>query len=157
MNPQEIYSDFILVKQMKAPLNVKIKMLTFLFGAQKNPWRVIGITNAALIRFSEYNFEKVSRMGINRAHLVSRQESYSIMLSENYSNCEEWWNFYYKNDCTILATSTENLSNGFSLRYNIDENSGLFHSEGYSWHHGQAEINFLKSLHNSVRDNPIQP
>lgn len=146
MTKEQILQDFILIKKMNAPLKTKISFLTYLFANQDNPWRVIGITHDALDVFANHGFKKVSRMGINRSHLIARNESYRELLEKEFENADEWWTFYYSRDMTILSTSSENMSSNFSQVYTIDENHGLFKTSGYAWKHRKEETAFLKAL-----------
>lgn len=149
MTNEEFYNDFKLMRQMKAPIETKVILLTHLFGAQENPWRVVGVTTEALKVFREHGFKKVVKMGINRSHIVNRNDSYREMLSTDFMSCEDWWNFYYENDKTIFATSSENLTKNHSTEILIDENLDLFRSQGYSWKHGVAERTYLEQLYNN--------
>lgn len=101
-------------------------MLTEFFSVNENAWRVIGITKEALLRFKDNDFKKKSRMGINRSHINNRSDCYSEMLNTDFTHANEWWDFNYDNDETILAISQENKSNRFSEVFDIDEDLGLF-------------------------------
>ena len=95
--------------------------------------------------FAEHNFKRVSRMGINRSHLVDRVKTYTTMLEGPLMECEEWWKFYVDTDKTILSTSTENMSKGeLSKVYDVDPKLELFKSHGFAWRHKEPEIQFLK-------------
>ncbi len=148
MDKDDIFHDYKLVCNMKAPFKIKVKMLTFLFSAQLNPWRVVGITEAALKVFKNYNFKKESYMGINRAHINGRNETYREMMNKTFKDCSEWWEFYYENDKTILAMSTENKKEIFSKKFDINEDLALFKNRGYSWTHNIKERDFLNNLYN---------
>ena len=146
MTKEQILQDFNLIKKMHAPMSTKISFLTNLFANQDNPWRVIGITQEALVVFAHHDFKKVSRMGINRSHLVARNETYRELLGTEFENTDQWWDFYFSRDMTILSTSSENMSSNFSEVYVIDENHGLFKTSGYAWKHGKEETAFLTAL-----------
>lgn len=146
MTTDQIYHDFLMIKKMNAPINTKIAFLTYLFANQPNPWRVTGITHEALVVFSEHDFRKVSRMGINRAHIEARNSTYRALLEIEFKDMNAWWDYYYTRDMTILSTSSENMSSQFSEIYLIDEMLGLFKTSGYAWKHGKNEIHFLRSL-----------
>ena len=144
MTREDFYHDYLLIRQMRAPTSKRYRMLGELFAAHKDHWQVIGITENALRVFAEHDFKRVSRMGINRSHLVDRVKTYTTMLEGPLMEIDEWWKFYRDNDTTILATSSENMSNGFSKVHNIDPTLGLFKSHGFAWKHKDPEIQFLK-------------
>jgi hypothetical protein len=144
MTKEDFYHDFLLIRKMRVPISKRYRMLGELFAAHEDHWQVIGITENALRVFSEHNFKRVSRMGINRSHLVDRVKTYTTMLEGPLMELDDWWKFYRDNDTTILATSSENMSNGFSKVYDIDPALGLFKSHGFAWRHKDPEIQFLK-------------
>jgi hypothetical protein len=127
--------------------NAKCRILSELFVTTPNSWRVVGITDAALIVFHNYKFKKEARMGINRAHLVGRKKTYEHMLENPIIDRDEWWNFYRERDKTVLATTHENLSKGEIQFTKIDHQLGLFKHDGYAWAHSDAEITFLKKMY----------
>jgi hypothetical protein len=145
MNKEDFYHDFLLIRKMRAPTNKRYRMLGELFAVNPDAWRVIGITEAAVKVFAKHDFKRVSRMGINRSHLVDRIKTYTTMLEGPLTECDEWWNFYVDTDKTILSTSTENMSKGeLSRVYSVDSQLGLFQSQGFAWRHKDPEIKFLK-------------
>lgn len=76
-----LYHDFLLISKMKVSEKTKIRILTELFGETENPWRVIGITINALKIFKDNDFNRISGMGINRAHIKDRKITYTKMVS----------------------------------------------------------------------------
>jgi len=144
MTKEDFYHDYLLIRKMRAPTSKRYRMLGELFACYPDAWRVVGITEDALKIFAAHNFKRVSRMGINRSHLVDRVKTYTTMLEGPLMECNEWWQFYLDNDKTILATSSENMSNGFSKVYDVDPALGLFKSHGFAWRHKDPEIEFLK-------------
>ena len=123
----------------------KVKILgEMMASAYDDHWRVIGITKEALNVFQVHGFKKVSRMGINRGHIYDRHDTLKYMLEHPFQDVDEWWDFYYNRDKTILMTSTENMSGKLSDHYEVPE--GLFRSSGYAWRHGKEEVEFLTEL-----------
>ena len=51
------------------------RIMTSIMAAKPFSWRVVGITEAALKKFSEFNFRYKSGAGITRAHLKPRIET----------------------------------------------------------------------------------
>lgn len=145
-----LFHDYLLIKQMKCPLHNKAKLLSTLFSINPNSWRVIGITAAALEVFRQNDFKKVSGMGINRSHIKQRASFYEYLLRTEFRTAEIFWQEYYNNDMTILATSTENMSKSEDMLKNYfavpSDERNLFQTAGYAWKHKEEEIEFLKSL-----------
>jgi len=149
MTKKEIYEDALVVKTLKAPTKIKIRMLSELCGIYEDHWKVIGITKDALKVFFENNFERKSKMGINRSHFQDRYKTFTHLLTHDL-NCDEWWEYYDKHNVTVLATSTENMTNIWSEVYDVDTNLNLFKSSGFSWKHGKQEQQFLKETYESM-------
>jgi hypothetical protein len=150
MDKELLFEDFILIKKMNVPNEIKVGMITQLFRADENRWRVIGITKDALLKFNDYEFKYISGLKINRAHLNNRNDIYKKMLTKEFNDFNDWWIFYYENDKTILVTSSENKKQFFSEIIKIDGKKNLFKSRGYSWTHNKAEIELLKELYKST-------
>lgn len=145
-----LFHDYLLIKQMKCPLHNKAKLLSTLFSINRNSWRVVGITPAALEVFKQHDFKKVSGMGINRSHIVQRHSFYNELINQEITDHQTFWDLYHQNDCTILATSTENMSKSEKIFHNYydipNDERNLFQTAGYAWKHKVEEIEFLKSL-----------
>lgn len=145
-----MHQDYLTIFEMNAPINIKALMLGGLLSCNPDTWRVVGITEEALLVFKEHNFKKVSRMGINRSHQVDRIETYTEMLTNKMIDIDSWWSFYSKNDTTILSTSSENMSKDGKKIIDIDTKLGLFKSQGFAWRHGKEEVLFLNNLYNDT-------
>lgn len=151
MTKEDFYHDFLLIRKMRAPTSKRYRMLGELFAVNPNAWRVVGVTENALRIFAEHDFKRVSRMGVNRSHIVDRIDTYTTMLEGSLMECEDWWDFYVDTDKTVLATSTENMGKGeWSKVYDIDTSLGLFRGQGFAWRHKEPEINFLKETINTL-------
>lgn len=130
---------------MHASRRIKKKMLQALLSDWPGVWAVVGVTSAALLVFKEHSFRRQSRMGINRSHLIPRNETFAAMLDVEMPQ-KEWWEFYMERDKTVLATASENMSNRVLDFIPIEEDH-LFVSAGYRWRHGAAEEQKLRDLH----------
>jgi hypothetical protein len=152
-----LFHDYNLIKKMESPDSTKIKLLTSLFSLNPNCWRVIGITPKALSLFGNTNFQKKSGMGINRSHLVQRHLFYHYLLRRDFVDQHEFWECYYINDATILATSSENMSKKSQLleeAYLVPSDiRNLFQTSGFAWKHKKEEENFLRELNESLKEN----
>lgn len=147
MIKEALYHDFLLIRQMKATTSKKVRMFSELLAEHPDHWQVIGITEEALKVFANHDFKRVSRMGLNRSHLVDRHKTYTTMIEGPLMDLEEWYRFYRENDLTIIATSSENISGNFSKVYHVDPSLNLFKSSGFSWRHKKDEIEFLKETY----------
>ena len=133
MEKEDLYQDFLIICSMRAPFDCKSRMLTFLLAYIEKPWRVVGITEAALKIFKKNNFKRVPNMKINRSHLVDRYLTHKEMLNIKFKNCNDWWDFFYEKDKTILATSSENSTQTFSRIFEFPSDHNFFKSSGYAW------------------------
>ena len=90
-------------------------------------------------------------MGINRSHLIQRHKFYKHLLNIEISNEQKFWENYYKNDRTVLATSSENMKNSSTITEGAlivpNDKRNLFKTSGYSWKHKDEEENFLRALY----------
>lgn len=126
-------------------------MLGCLFSQNPDHWPVVGITPAALEIFANSDFKRKSRQGINRAHIVDRNSTYTYLLSVDI-DFDLFWKTVTNSDKTILATSSENknILNLLDHVLPIDTSLGLFKSKGFAWRHGAAEIAFLRGLYQII-------
>lgn len=147
-----LFHDFQIIKKMRSPEANRVKLLSTLFSINPNSWRVVGITPEALEIFKKYEFQKKSGMRINRSHITQRFGFYQSLLNpENkISGAEEFWNLYYENDMTVLASASENMSADVTIFENAypvpQDERKLFQTAGYAWKHKDEEEAFLKDL-----------
>ena len=139
-----IFNGFLKIQEMEGvPMYTKHRMLQNLMGMRKDGWRVIGITEAALKKFIENDFERPK--GINRSHIFQRSETSKIMIEKLDWDIESWWNFYVERDECILATSSENMDKEPDvIKHEVPQ--GLFKTRGFAFTVNNAEKEFLKSL-----------
>ena len=135
MTNEDLYEDYLLICKMKSPEKIKIGMLTFLFVSDPYRWRVVGITQNALLKFAEIDFEYKTGMKIQRAHLNNRSDVYKQMMNTKFKYHHDWWDFYHKYDETVLALASENRKIKTLSKYEIDHSEGLFRSHSYIWLH----------------------
>ena len=150
-NREDVYNDFLLIRQMKSSFQTKHRMLWEMLGMNgknKDFWRVVGITELAFNKIVEndYKLPKGNKDNkINRSHIKNRIETSKTMLEGPLMKIDEWWEFYLENDKCILATASENLSKQQeTIKYNVP--FGLFECSGFSFKVAAEEINFLKKL-----------
>lgn len=146
---RRIYDAYLAIYDMKLRDGLRREMLTWAFAEYPGHWPVVGITTAALNRFAEHDFQRVSKMGIHRAHLVNRRDWQSAMLANRLA-FDEWLALYEQSDRTVLATSSENMKGGDLIFVPIARELGLFRSTVYLWRHTAAEREFLRDLHSRM-------
>ncbi len=138
-----------------APDKIKKKMLKELLEITENPWRVIGITKAALLMLKENDFKLKNgdkNLPIQRAHLCDRDKWYTELFQNKFQNHNDWYEFIYMNDCTVLSLSTENKKIREIDYISFDDNlndSSLFKSTRISWKHSEKERKFLETIYNN--------
>lgn len=145
----DLYHDYLLIREMKVSDNTKVRMLTELMANNPNMWKIIGITEAALTVFKNSDFKRTGRMGINRSHFKKggRHKFYKEMLENPPTDYQTWWQDYEEFDKTIFATSSENKKNEFSKIIEFTDNDDIFKPSGFAWKHGKKEVDFLKKLY----------
>ena len=147
MTKEEAFHDYLKIKDMIGlTLSQKCRILSEYLGCYNNSWRIVGITKEALEVFSRNDFKKVSKMGINRSHIIERNQTYSKLLTGDF-DCDTFWKIFLENDKTILSTSSENMSKRSSRVIKIDSGEKLFKSSGYSWRHTKEESALLKEIY----------
>jgi hypothetical protein len=155
---RHVYEDFLELCKFQSSLKVKRRMLAELLAQDKDYWAVVGITLDALEKFialsklkgkakEELN-SRTGKLRIQRAHIVSRKDTYEYVLN-NKLEFSEWGDYLRKRDKTILALSSENKGISRIHVYRIDNKSGLFRNGSFKWTHGQAETDFLEKLYGS--------
>ena len=145
-----MFNTFQQVQKMdEVPYFVKNKMLSAIFKMNPNKWRVIGITEKAVLRFAKNEFKYKARMGINRSHIHQRSVRNKALLAKTDWKLDEWWNYFYDRDECILATSTENMSKE-ELKPSFKVPDNLFRSSGYAYSVKEDETEFLKKIHEKL-------
>lgn len=139
-----LYSDFQKIKCMNSDLQAKNRMITALLIQNPFCWRVTGITKSALHELKTNEWKR-DGLKLNRSHIFDRMETHKIML-EKEMKINEWWNFYWDRDSTIISKSSENKGISRFLPIPIDFQLGLFRNSGFRWRHSRAEMDFLRSL-----------
>lgn len=151
-NMRASHNLYLDVAKSDVPMSVKVRVLNeVLSRTNPNAWKIIGITDAALEVFRANDYKYSSGMGINRSHLINRDDSHRHMLDNPLTDIDEWLDYYLANDATVLATSSENKSEKFSeityfedLKHSYGEK--LFKYQGFGWRHTKQEAAYLKSI-----------
>ena len=125
------------------------RIMTSIMAAKSFSWRVVGITEAALKKFSEFNFRYKSGAGITRAHLKPRIETVRTLLAPSEPLSEvEFLNIWLQNDRTVLCVSGENKTTvpKFIALENPDGELFSCHRVLAGWRHRRREQDHLRNL-----------
>jgi len=141
---KKIFHDCQLIKQMECEMKTKIKLLTHLFGTLDDAWKVAGITENALNKLAKNDFKYKSGIGIQRSHIVDRQYFLSEILDVPFNSEDELFDYYYENDKTILALSSENSNLDKAKIIPFDED--LFKNKSVGYSYTKKEEVFLKKI-----------
>jgi hypothetical protein len=129
------------------------RVLTSIMAGKAFSWRVVGITEAALIKFFELKFRYKSKMGLTRAHLIPRIVTVRALLtpSEPFSE-SDFCNIWLQNDKTVFCASGENKASmpKFIEFENADGELFSCHGKLAGWHHRRREQEFLRTLFEST-------
>ena len=145
-----MFNTFQQVQKMdEVPLPIKNKMLSAIFKMNPKKWRVIGITEKAVLRFADYEFKYKSGMKIHRCHIHQRSLRNKHLLDKTDWKLDEWWKYFYDKDECILAISTEN-KNKVAPTKKFDVPDNLFRSSGFAYTVKEDETLFLKKIHEEL-------
>jgi hypothetical protein len=147
---RRIYDAYLKIFDMGLRDGIRREMLTWAITENPDHWPVVGVTPDALERFSQHDFQCVSRIGIHRSHLADRRVWQSVMLAERLS-FDDWLDLYIRSDQTVLATSSENMKGTIPKYIPIPLSLGLFRSTGYKWRHTSKEREYLRALYDARR------
>ncbi len=146
---EELYKFYELIFDSTFTLPKKRSVITAVLGYETWSWRVVGITEEAVKAIARNNFNKPSRV-LARDHTLSRKETYSRIFNEKMG-FNEWWDWIWENDKTILMTNEEHkvihIQQPTKI-YDIDLNLSLFvDAEVAGWHQTKArEGEFVRKL-----------
>lgn len=125
------------------------RILTSIMAGKAFSWRVVGITEAALIKFSELKFRYKSKVGLTRAHLIPRIVTVRTLLAPGEPFTENnFVNIWLQNDKTVFCALGENKASisNFIPFENADGELFLCHGKLAGWHHRRREQDFLRTL-----------
>lgn len=124
--------------------------LTTVMGGRSWSWHVIGITDAALIRYKELEFKHVAKSGITRAHLTPRFQTTQKLLAESKPfSIDDFFSIWLAADKTVICGPGQNKKE-FNAEYREIDNSNyeLFNSKTIGWRFRvDKEGAFLRALH----------
>jgi hypothetical protein len=147
---QTIYEFYKLIYGSDFALTKKRSLMTSVMAYEKWSWRVVGITEDAVRIIAANGFRRPSKQ-LARDHTKPRAETYSKIFNGNVMEFDEWWEWVWEHDKTILMTNNEHHSRIVSKIYDIDWKMGFFQSAGLvGWYQTkEREGAFIKQL---IRD-----
>lgn len=166
MNEEKLNEMFEIFKPMSKAKhcnrNHLVRAFGSIFGAYAdNAWRVVGITEDALEAFALIDFKRIPNkkdpIAVERAHIHKRALWVEELFKTEWNSANEWWDFIYKNDRTVLATTKENYESdnmGIPLKiaYEIPDNGQYFVSQyiGCKYRTKVERVLLEDFYHNSV-------
>lgn len=140
MNAEKRAEFFEIFKALQKAKHADRKYLTRAFSSisatyNEWNWRVVGITEDAYKSFQSVNFERIPNRKdenpVERAHIHKRFDWVEELFKTDWQSSEEWFNFMWEKDMTVLATSRENKQsdiNGTPLKIKYEIPEGYFKS-----------------------------
>jgi hypothetical protein len=153
---KELYNIYQSMFESSVSLNKKEKMLNSVFGFEPWSWRVVGISKEAIREFKDNNFNYKSGT-FQRDHFFQARYITLRKMLEKLMPINEWWNWYWENDKTILVTKTEHNKKSYKFDKDIieiDWTLGYFESGstmGFNYTK-KREGEFIKTL---IEDNKL--
>ena len=147
---EELHNIYKAILESSVSSNKKEKMLNSVFGFEPWSWRVVGISKIAINEFKNNNFNYKSGTFQRDHYFQARYVTLRKML-EKLMPLDDWWNWYWENDKTILVTKTEHNKKSYNFNKDIieiDWSLGYFESGstlGFNYTK-KREVLFLKSL-----------
>lgn len=128
------------------------RVLTAVMGGRHFSWRVVGITEVALMMLHEHGFQpKKGVVKITRAHIKARADTVQELLKLPELSETDFIDFWLKNDMVVLCGPGENRKQFGDNYHRIENDSGaLFSSNTISWKHKQPERDCLAAMHASL-------
>ena len=134
------------------------RILTAIMAGKSFSWKVIGITEAALVKLAETDFKLMPGHGITRAHLVPRIDTVRKLLHPELPFApERFIEFWVSNDSTVMCARGENKYSVPPHLLIVNDQGELFSCKGKlaGWHHKRAERKYLKDLYDGFKSGDI--
>ncbi len=129
LSKQEIYSFYKLIYSSNFTFSKKVTLMTQALGMEEWSWRVVGISENAVVEIANNNFNRPTNK-LERDHQSSRAGTCRQIFAETLYSFEDWWNLVWENDKTLLVTKEEHKKKNFSKIYEIDFSLGYFRDAG---------------------------
>lgn len=125
------------------------RVLTALMACRDFSWRVVGITEKALIQYSNQNFRRLEKDGITRGHITPRlQTAEKVLSGKEPLSLDDFFEQWLRSDETVLCARGENRRElPTFIPFSNKEN--LFNCQDMTvgFRHGEKEIEFLENLY----------
>ena len=115
---KEIYKLYEHIFKSSFDDRKKEVLLTTAFGNEKWSWRVVGISYKALVEFEENKYKYKTRT-FNRDHFYQRRIDTFRKMLKNLMPYEQWWQWFWENDETIIVTIKQHNQN-YLMAENLD-------------------------------------
>ena len=130
----------------------KVDTIGYLFGIGSlvgilPGWRPKAISHNALCLFIDNEF-KLPR-GLERAHEHHRRDTLYELINNKWDSDEEWWDFFYDRDFTVLSTRSENRNEKTFHKlkvYEVPLEKDLFLGKRVGFVYSEKEKEFLINL-----------
>ena len=135
------------------------RILSAIMAAKSFSYRVIGITESALEKFKELDFDRTKNHGIVRGHIIPIVETVKILLDRNQPfEPEEFMKFWIERDKTVFCLKSENKEKVPDYFPITNEEGELFSCDGVlaGWRHNRPEREFLKQFYEDSRGGKIK-
>lgn len=124
--------------------------ITALMSFNPFAWRVVGITPAALQKYSELNFRHQSNQGLTRAHLRPRLATVrDLVAPAKPLDPKSFITTLLRYDATVLCARGENKDEVPPFIAFDNDDARLFTSQKVGWKHTNKERDFLRTLFSS--------
>ena len=117
---KELHDIYESVFKSSLPIAKKERILNSIFGYENWSWRVVGISKKAINVFKNNEFKYKSGV-FQRDHYFQARYITMRKMLENFMKIDEWWNWYWENDKTLLITKDEHSKKNYSLDKDIIE------------------------------------
>ena len=127
---KELYGIYTAIYKSSVSLNKKERMLNSIFGFEPWSWRVVGISKKAVLEFKKNNFKYKSATFQRDHYFQARYVTLRKMLNK-LMNINDWWDWYWENDKTLLITKKEHNKKNYDVNKDIipiDWTLGYFES-----------------------------
>ena len=147
---KELHNIYESVFKSSLPMTKKERILNSIFGYESWSWRVVGISKKALDVFKNNEFKYKSGV-FQRDHYFQPRYITMRKMLENFMQIQEWWDWYWNNDKTLLITKDEHSKKDYTFEKDIikiDWSHGYFVSNPVAGFYNtqKREGNFLKKL-----------
>ena len=130
-----IYEIYLLLCRSHFSLAKKRSLMTAALGYETWSWRVMGISEKAVLAIARNDFKKPSKV-LSRDHGRPRSETYNEEFFADKKPIQEWWDWVWENDKTTMMTNEEHHNPSLRSKiYPLDPTENYFvDSEVAGWH-----------------------